>query len=231
MPKTNLRTDKSSLCNVVVEGDRLRLLDVKETEKLSGVHSNYVISENLLQNNILPGENFCYHLEDKDGNYEIGFGEIVKEGRRFYLEREKPLWNGKKSKDGNVDRNRSRAPFSFSGEAPLFLYTLAPNFEDCFAYPNSVLCSSKPLHPSPVEMQDNTLLGCKDGAVQSVDGSEFLEMFGELIVNNLNEKALVLSSIRLKPTNRMLNPVRGTIIYNNDTNRIEFYNGQDWSAL
>ncbi len=80
-------------------------------------------------------------------------------------------------------------------------------------------------------MQDNTLLGCKDGAVQSVDGSEFLEMFGELIVNNLNEKALVLSSIRLKPTNRMLNPVRGTIIYNNDTNRIEFYNGQDWSAL
>jgi hypothetical protein len=87
-----------------------------------------------------------------------------------------------------------------------------------------------------VPLENNTLMGCKDNALQSIDGPELIEMFGNNIPAALAEKslecaALNLYSIRLLPSGRPLNPPRGTIIYNDNSNVIEFYNGNSWSVL
>jgi hypothetical protein len=227
MPKMNLRTDSyAGYAATNEKTGNIELLSLAEIkEKIP--RASYVCEENLIQTYIKPGENFCYHLEDSEQG-EVGFAQLAKSGRKYILQREIPLWQYLK-KDG-TQKFRVSTFIDFK-RAPLFLYSTAPEFEDCLSYENSVLCTSKPYHQTPVELQNNTLLGCKDDTVQSIDGAEFVEMFGGVIADSINEKSLVLNSIRLKPTPRMLNPVRGTIIYNAETNRLEFYNGQDWSAI
>lgn len=245
MPENNIVTNKFGLSMVMVSGGAYVLLDANEASKpiplspensllvnlneeettdltnkqLSAERfSVYISNKSLVQNNINPGEQFFYQLYE-GSNYESGLAQIVASGNRYLLDRKKPIFyfDGESKNYRNFFNN-------FTGPK-LFLQVSPPeNIQETLVYGNSVPCTSSSGTISSIVLQNNTLLGCKDNEIQSIDGNELSEMFSQDMVKNL-------SSMRLTPTSRPTNPPRGTIIYNNISNTIEFYNGNTWVTL
>lgn len=74
---------------------------------------------------------------------------------------------------------------------------------------NSVICSTNKFTATPIELQDNTLLGRLDNIIQSIDQNE-------------------LWSILLKDNQ---DPVKGSIRFNDKDGCFEGYNGERWRTL
>lgn len=187
--------------------------------------SVYITNENLVQNNLSPGEQFFYQLYE-GADYESGLAEIVASGSRFLLNRKKPIYYF----DGET-KNFTSTFRSFSGPK-LFLQVSPPeDLQETLVYGNSVPCSSSSGTIQSVILQNNTLLGCKDDEIQSIDGIELAQMFSDNIVSAIDGKNITINSVRILPSNRPVNPPRGTVILNNQSNTIEFYNGTAWVSL
>jgi len=92
----------------------------------------------------------------------------------------------------------------------LLVSTFIPNdLKSLFVIPNSALCCSDKYKPTPIELQNNTLLGMYEDVIQSIDQNE---LWSILISNNRN-------------------PVKGSIRYNKKDQCFEGYNGERWRAL
>jgi|GEM_PF-5600877 len=248
MPANNIVTNKYGISMVAVSGGLYKLLTSAESsgpsiatisvsldQDLESTNSSsafapYITNENLVQNNFSAGQKFCYTLYD--GNtHEVGFGEIVNSGAATILDRQAHVYYF----DG-TNKIKLTSPFDFSSSILFLQVSPPPSLEDSLVYENSVLGTSSSGIPTVVPLQNNTVLGCKSNYLQSIDGEELVEMFGNNITGALNGQnvscaALNLYSIRLLPSGRPINPPRGTIIYNDQSNIIEFYNGNSWSAL
>ena len=113
-----------------------------------------------------------------------------------------------------------------------------PDYEDLFAYENSVICSSKEFTPCPVQLEDRTLLGCLNGQIQSIDRNELVSILGDSYINDMFRKIKKAEAptfrgvvFEVRPSVRPENPVRGTLIFNDLTSRMEFFNGEKWESL
>lgn len=223
---------------VEVSGDIYRLMSANESlsvsanviENSSDIYAAYISEADLVQNNLMPGEEFCYTLYQGSA-YEVGFGQVAVSGGYQILNRTNHIFYF----DGS-NKTRLLEPYPFDGPRLFLQVSPPPSLDDSLVYSNSVLCTSLSGISTVVQLQDNTLLGCKDNSIQSIDNAELMEMFGNDIPGTLAGKsvncaALNLYSIRLLPSGRPINPPRGTIIYNDQSNVIEFYNGNSWSAL
>lgn len=238
MPVNTIVTNKFGLSMVEVSGDIYRLMSTNESSSIStnaiasssDIYAPYISEADLVQNNLFPGEEFCYTLYNGTA-YEVGFGQVVASGGYQILNRINHVYYF----DG-FNKTRLAQPYPFEGPRLFLQVSPPPSLDDSLIYSNSVLCTSLSGISTVVQLPDNTLLGCKDNAIQSIDNSELMEMFGNDIPGTLAGKsvncaALNLYSIRLLPSGRPINPPRGTIIYNDQSNVIEFYNGNSWSAL
>lgn len=233
MPVNNIVTDKGGLASVIISGGYYVLRSLNETPTASTASdpfSVYINENNLVQNNLSPGEIFYYRLY-QGSTYETGFGEIINSGVYTILNRKVPdvYYDGQ-------NNNNLTGFYEFEGPQLFLQVSAPPSVDNALAYENSVLCTSSSGTTNIVPLQNNTLMGCKDDSLQSIDGTELVEMFGNNIPVALEGKsiscaALNLYSIRLLPSGRPLNPPRGTIIYNDQSNVIEFYNGNSWSTL
>jgi len=173
-------------------------------------HISAALLDNCLLANFQPDELFFYELtEYKNGirqpdnelEKERGIGCIKLEDGKTTLDRITPL----SSIDGPINRN-----INFTEDKKLFLQTYIPkDYIELFSSPNTILATEVAGCPSPVELQDHTLLGRLNGTIQSVDQQE-------------------LWSLILKNTQK---PTQGMIRFNKKDKCFEGYDGKKWRAL
>ena len=160
------------------------------------------------------GQNFFYEIKQTkdERNFiysESGIGEFYKKRNKFFFKREYVFLV---EKDGGKYKpaNGSAPRLEQETDHRFILFNSPPkNYKNILASKNSVLCSTEPFTPTPVELQDNTLLGKLNNIIQSIDQNE-------------------LWSILLKNNKK---PVEGSIRYNKKQKCFQGYDGKEWRTL
>lgn len=161
------------------------------------------------------GQNFFYEIKHtKDERHfrynESGIGEFYQKNKKIFFRREYVFWaedeNGYKFKPA---AGKPPALKNLQDHKFLLVKHFPDSFRDILVSKNSVLCSTEPFTPTPVELQDNTLLGRFDDIIQSIDQNE---LWSILLQNNKK-------------------PVEGSIKYNKKDKRFEGYDGEQWRVL
>lgn len=261
MPESKTRTAKYAIAygQAIFGSYDIKLLPLKESTDGKDPYTATISEDTLLQNIIPNKRNFYYTIEhvscrtinQKCIVKETGYGEIYKKGKNYYLKREVTL----KFFDGHNEYNTvPTSKHSFYPTDTLLIKSTVPDeYINIFAYPYSVLCSIEQFNPTPVELEEKTLLGRLNDEIQSIDKDELREILTDdniikavtenkedlnlnSSINIINENANLLSnSITIKPSysnsHKPKNPVRGTIIYNADENCFEGYDGSRWRSL
>ena len=208
----NPKTRSSFFCCATHVDKEIQLLELAALKEVPCPyqHITAALSDRCILSNFQQGELFFYEItEYKDGPrqpdnqylIERGIGAIKKRGKSFYLTRFTPL----SSIDGPISRN-----IQFTPNKKLFIQTYIPeDYRELFSTPNTVLATEVAGCPSPVELQDYTVLGRLNGTIQSIDQQE-------------------LWSILLANTRK---PVEGMVRYNKRGKHFEGYDGKQWRAL
>lgn len=167
------------------------------------------------QKSAIPvGQNFFYQIKQtKDERHfsysESGIGEFYKKRNKIFFRREYVFWVERdgtsfKPTRGNVPNLENIEDHKF-----ILLKYLPKDYKNILASKNSVICSTEPFTPTPVELQDNTLLGKLDNIIQSIDQNE---LWSILLQNNKK-------------------PVEGSIRYNKKQKYFQGYDGKEWRTL
>ncbi len=169
------------------------------------------------QSAIPIGQNFFYQIkETKDERHfsyvESGIGEFYKEKNKIFFKREYvfSIASNKESSENYKPFQGKPPKIEQEPDSKLILTRYLPeSYQQILASKNSVLCSTEPFTPTPVELQDNTLLGKLNNIIQSIDQNE-------------------LWSILLKNNRK---PVEGSIRYNKKQKCFQGYDGKQWRTL
>lgn len=208
----NPKTRNSFFCCAVQTGENILLHKLGALKEVPCPYQDWIhqMNDRCILSNFQPDELFFYEIiEYKDGprqpdneiEIERGIGSLKINGDSTYLNRITPL----SSIDGPITRH-----ISFTEDKKLFLQTYIPkDYRELFSTPNTVLATEVAGCPSPVELQDHTLLGRLNGTIQSIDQQE-------------------LWSIILQNTRK---PIQGMIRYNKRDKCFEGYDGKQWRAL
>lgn len=79
-----------------------------------------------------------------------------------------------------------------------------------------------------ITLEQDQFIGVKDGLIEELDVQEVLE----IISKGKADTTPLYSSLRLNPVaKRPTRPRKGTVIYNKNNNKIEVYNGQEWTEI
>ena len=208
----NPKTRNSFFCCATAVDDGITLSEIAALKDVPCPiqHIASALSDNCLLANFQPDELFFYELieykerlRQPDNELEIergiGFIQIVDDVP--HLNRVTPL----SSIDGPITKH-----VQFTADKKLFLQTYIPkDYIELFSSPNTILATEVAGCPSPVELQDHTLLGRLNGTIQSIDQQE-------------------LWSLILKNTQK---PIQGMIRYNKRDKCFEGYDGKRWRAL
>ena len=203
----------------------------------------------------------CFYLiEELDGdrvlNFETGVGLFEINGDQHLLHRQISMTEGV-GITKQVRRTLPEQPpqrFDPEDGAVFRITSIQPNTTlEFYAAPNTILASSDSYTISPVEIEENALLGRKDDIIQSIDKEEFKEMMKDAIIEsftesqkqhdiktrriNLTRKNAVVSTpvVRLAPDNynntEKPPAQQGMVIYNTDKKCLEFFNGDKWIRI
>tara|TARA_R110002051_G_scaffold4447_2_gene23663 strand:+ start:732 stop:1565 length:834 start_codon:yes stop_codon:yes gene_type:complete len=184
---------------------------------------------------------------------EQGVGYIEKEDGKLFFVREHACYSGLDAYSLTYN-SLGELPDSISGDDPLVISSITPkNYLHALATPHSVIASIDSFVPTPVELEENSLLGRKDNRVQSIDKDELREILtDEAIIDSVKktQSQLALSSRRVNltrknsvlsaPIIRAYPPYKGTnrpkaqkgaIIYNETTDCLEYFTGTQWRVI
>ena len=217
--------------------------------------------EILLSRRIGVGYRFFYIIQEVDaegwlGAWEKGVGYLEKEGEDTFLVRELGMSFGD-TIDEDYPYTEHRKPIKWKRHSHILRITSIPpdSYKEALSAPHSVLASIDPGIPSPVHLEENTLLGRKDDIIQSIDKEEFKEIlnFKDEVVDSVTKstKQLELKArrvelkrkdsavsapvLRVAPDNysddKKPPAQQGSIIYNMDTKSLQFYDGTEWRTL
>jgi hypothetical protein len=203
----NPKTRNSFFCCATAVDDGITLSEIATLKEVPCPiqHIASALSDNCLLANFQSDELFFYELieykerlRQPDNELEIergiGFIQIVDDVP--HLNRVTPL----SSIDGPITKH-----VQFTEDKKLFLQTYIPkDYIELFSSPNTILATEVAGCPSPVELQDHTLLGRLNGTIQSIDQQE-------------------LWSLILKNTQK---PIQGMIRYNKKDKCFEGYDGK-----
>jgi len=239
----------------------LLLLDLSEFKNHKNEYTNIITEDFLLQNCIPVKQNFFYKIEQCDCSdhkrsvnfYEKGVGELYKKGRKFYLKRERATFFS--DHDSGEYPAPPNALHNFDPDSHIIVKSIIPDqYLELFVYPNSVLCSIEPYTPTPVELEESTLVGRLNDSIQSIDKDELRQILTDQNIvgavqdntNNLllNSKVvdLVHGDSRISTplvhvksihsnSRRPKNPARGSLIFNDETGNFEGFDGNNWIPL
>jgi hypothetical protein len=163
------------------------------------------------------GQNFFYEIkETKDERHfsyvESGIGEFYKKSNKIFFKREYvfSVVSNKESSENYKPFQGKPPKIEQESDSKLILTRYLPeSYQQILASKNSVLCSTEPFTPTPVELQDNTLLGKLNNIIQSIDQNE---LWSILLQNNKK-------------------PVEGSIRYNKKQKCFQGYDGKEWRTL
>ena len=217
---------------------------------------SYCTEDTCLENLIGLDIRFYYQIEEhRNGEFvswERGVGYLEKEHNLVSLFRETPVryWNGT---DPGYYRPNSKG-MKYSRDSILVIQSVSPKeLREATAAPYSVVATIEPQRLTPVQLEEDTLLGRKDDIIQSIDKEEFKEMMKDAIIEsftesqkqhdvktrriNLTRKNAVISTpvVRLAPDNyndtEKPPAQQGMVIYNTDKKCLEFFNGDKWIRI
>ena len=217
----------------------------------------------LIKDNMKSRRRFYYRLESyppskgkriPDTDFvETGVGFIRKVNKKVLFTRETPLFSGEDSNHLTPhDPNSLPTPIR-SPQSVVIFSTKPKSYDLALSSPHCVITSTEAFSPTPVELEENSLLGRKDDRVQSIDKDELREILtDEHICDavNKNSKQMALSSRRVNLTKEnsvlsapILRPFpfyrdenrpkaqKGAIIFNESSNCLEYFTGDKWRAL
>ena len=262
MEKLKINNSIHAVCPARTVDGKIELLDVSflRRDKANSVHHDWMKEEDSLRLLMDLGVNFYYTLEEvtkvRGVKKELlceerGIGSIKKVRNKFYLERLFPIQSIIKS-DVGIDRSPKTRFLEFENDHYLIVGSYIPqNWLHLYAPPNSVVCSTTSLSPSPVEIDDNCLLGRLNGQIQSIDKQELGLILGyEHVITSLsNTKSPILvnsdyfellsdksklstAQLVLRPTERRpRNREAGTMIFNSRKKCFEAFDGGKWRPL
>ena len=239
-----------SIASPVENSKDLILWNIEQSLKIENEYTSVLQEVKMLQDLFLPEQNFFYKIQCFDSpkpgrkliRSERGVGEIYKRYRKFYLKREYSTH----LEDAQGERKSGGYLVDFPQDGFIVCYSYIPeSFLDLLVYPNSVVCSINQHSPTPVELEERTLLGRLDDRIQSIDSNELrailtdeniIDAVSSSPVLNLNSPQARLSTaaIQIRPVysnSNHPNPLRGTIVYNAESNRFEGFDGANWRPL
>jgi hypothetical protein len=261
MHKSNFQPGALELGEPVLDSSDIKLCGIEaliECDELIKLGKGSLSPECEFSNAV--GLNYrCYYLLQQILNNEIvlherGVGTVVKRRRSFFLEREFPVVWGDHPKTMSIVRNNGK-PTNFNVPGHLRVSSvIPPTYIEALASPFSVIASIHPFNPTPVEIEENSLLGRIGDVIQSVDMDELREMtsIGDDAIKaledtqkqlklkarriDLTRKDAVISAPILRATPKYTTTTRpkaqqGSIIFNSDTKCLEFFDGQDWVSI
>ena len=208
----------------------------------------------------------CYYLieqvdcdlrpgHDHSTVYEKGVGSLRREGSKIMLHRDSPiLWGENPTEERYYWEGQRLAEFHEDGCYIRVSSLSPPTYIQALSSPHSVIASIDAFQPTPVEIEDNCLLGRIDDVIQSVDMEELSAMDGfstavavalmetqkqlrlkarHIQLDRKNAK-ISASSLQAMPVYNDENkppPQQGMIIYNADSNCLEYFDGTKWRTL
>jgi len=237
---------------------KLELLHIEFLKEAGSRFHAYFPEEESLRKTFDQEVYFFYTIENFDGEdqttrkllqAERGLARVKKTRGKYYLLRETLL----SSHDSSASLQRTEEGFlEFPEEDHLVVNSYIPqSYAESLCYGNSVICSSEPFTPYPVEIQENSVVGRLDGDVESINSKELaLILTTDFVVDSLetNSRPLLLGSDHIEAINpqtklvsshlvikprdgKPRNRQAGTIVFNSKTNSLEFFNGSSWTKI
>lgn len=245
-----------SFASSVEDSSDLLLWDKEDSLKVKNEYGNIFEAVRLLQEAFIQDQNFFYKIQCFDSINpgrkliygERGVGEVVKRYRKYYLKREYTTH----FEDEYGERKSNGYKLEFPKDSFILCTSYIPkHFLDLLIYPNSVIVSIDPGQPTPVELEEKTLLGRLDGRIQSIDSGELRTILDDKNIIDAVESTTKPFSLQSKVvdlvetdsritagilnarprSNKPARPQRGSIVYNDQTNRFEGYDGTAWRPL
>lgn len=190
---------------------------------------------------------FFYKVEDFDDQtyekrkliaMELGLGEIIQKGKRFFLQRlkSKKFYS---HEDGNLS-GPDDTPHNFPPSSHLIVTSYAPKtLEELFSLEDTVICSLGAGRPELVPLEDGSVLGKINGDIRSTTVQE-LFLANDLPLSTNSDKfelagknsLFIANSVTLKSSrSRPPAPQAGTIVYNSRKKAFEGFDGEKWKTL
>tara|TARA_B100002019_G_scaffold107389_2_gene92214 strand:- start:1619 stop:2395 length:777 start_codon:yes stop_codon:yes gene_type:complete len=241
----------------VFKNNQIELLHADEFSKAGSRFTGVLPEETSLRKSFDLETEFFYTIENFDSDnifsrqlaqYERGLAHIEKSGDKLILVRDVCIEFEQISESSST-----RSGFiKFPEDTYLVINSYIPNnYLDLYLKNNSVVCSTAPKTPSPVEIEENSVLGRLEGEIQSVGSSELaLILTPDYTVDSLqatsrpiliasdyveltsDKSKLVTSQFVLKPRqSKPRNRQAGSIIFNEKTKSLEFFNGTGWVKI
>jgi hypothetical protein len=248
--KTTNQTAIELLKNSLSNPD-LELVGSKDLGRYSPAFANSNLDEKFHFKNIFGlNVNFCYVIQsiclvtNAAKLYERGIGYVYDSDGATFLKRVMPIFRGINQADCSI--NYSGLPLDFNCcDAQSYSFvtsTLPVTYFESLAVPNSVLCSSSPLVPQPVQIQQNSFLSRLDGDIESVDFEDerLVDKITKIIskfAKQLKLKTSKLSLKRVEPETIDMVPTsnvkakRGSLYYDEQDDTLKIYNGQSWKTI
>lgn len=252
--KNNPKARNNSYSAGVVDGEKILLTGMSELSDVPCrfMHIAKSITGYCLTENFQPDELFFYEITEyispvkKPNNIyqlERGIGSVERQGKKLYLKRIKPL---------SSDQDIITRFLDFSPDKKLYINSYVPeDYRELFSLENTIIATEVAGCPSPVELQERTLLGRLNGSIQAIDQNEFYEMldgnfFSKIALRDNSDiyssssklslvgkdSIITANYLRLTGvTRRPLKKLKGQLIYNEKYGIFEYWTGKEWRTI
>ena len=242
------------VCPAVCTKGNIELLHVDEFPKTGSHFSGYIPEEASLRNSFDKDTHFFYTIEKFDStdtnsrkitHAERGLAHIEKNRKKFTLKRDVCI----ESVQRDDDLPTENSFITFEEGTYLVIGSYIPkNYIDLLIEEHSVICSIEASSPSPVQINQSSVLGRLDGDIQSLGRKELgLILTPDYTVSSLKASSspLLLSSeyievlsdksalscahfIARPSDSRPKNREQGSLIFNKNKKCLEYFNGSKW---
>ena len=265
--KNDFNSGRMDSAQAVPKSTDLELLGIEGFSRCPQYYQRWAesgeLNDILIKDNMKSLRRFYYRLEqyseEQPKGYpatdfvETGVGFIKKVNEKTIFIRETPLFSGE-DKDFLTPTDPNAPPQHLSPQKAVIISSIIPkNYALALSSPHCVITSTEAFSPTPVELEENSLLGRKDDRVQSIDKDQLREILTDdaicdAVINNT--KQMALSSVRVNLTKKdsvISSPIirpfpfyrdekrpkaqKGSIIFNETTNCLEYFTGEEWRAI
>lgn len=214
MKKKKIETRNSSISLAIPSNDNLVELIDKPDSRFY-----FNLPQDLDLKNLSLNTKFFYKIRSTSNEIEYdyeesGVGYIKKKNNKRFLVRDFVFSYYNKKEGFSSARNGKVREIEISDNEYLVVTSEIPDdYKRLFSIENSVMCCTDKFTPTPVELQNKTLLGKLNNIIQSIDKYELWSILSE------------------HKDKESLKPVKGSIRYNNDKDCFEGYTGDQWRTL
>jgi hypothetical protein len=169
---------------------------------------------------------FFYRLERLYNNKplcgELGLGSLLDSPEGFVLQRTFPqMFADENGVTSHVTAPQTQIADNWNNSSKIFITCVFPNsLTDVTIHPNVMVYSTESSPFNPLYVKENSLAGRIKGSIRNIS---FTELFKKITQLSLTQ--LILTTPK-KPKE-----VEGSIVYDNKTKSLKFFDGEVWKRL